>query len=243
MIVVQHADAVLTKRRRSLKHHAMRSGDRRKANMTSFSFPALARRALHMFRRAVPRTIGELRIGDAVELSQLQSMHDAARYRNGDQLDLPDFTLEVVLNHMQCFTSPNPDRIATVMSAAGDQVGYITYAVSPLFDKLYIFQINIDDAFRRQRYGLAIIHYLHSTYQLPIATFNEVGAARRFWAAARHMVASLGSSITAMSVGEMTRERARWKHLQPETDRLEQLISQRFLAGEDYQSAVGRGLE
>lgn len=211
--------------------------------MTSFSFPALARRALHVFRRAVPRSIGDLQIGDPVELSEPQSMPDAARYRNGDQLDLPEFILEVALNHMQCFTSPNPDRIATVMTAAGEQVGYITYAVSPLFDKLYIFQINIDATFRRQRYGLAIIHYLHSTYQLPIATFNEVGAARRFWAAARHMVASLGSSITAMSVGEMTHERARWRHLQPETDRLEQLISQRFLAGEDYQSAVGRGLE
>ena len=210
--------------------------------MTSFSLPALARRALHVFRRAVPKNIGELRIGDPVELSELQSTHDAARYRHCDQLDLPDFTLEVALNHMQCFTSPNPDRIATVMTAAGEQVGYITYAVSPLFDKLYIFQINIDATFRRQRYGLAIIHYLHCTYKLPIATFNEVGTARRFWAAARHMVASLGSSITAMSVGEMTHERARWKHLQPETDRLEQLISQRFLAGEDYQSAVGRGL-
>ena len=211
--------------------------------MTSFSLPALARRALHVFRRAVPKNIGELRIGDPVELSELQSTHDAARYRHCDQLDLPDFTLEVALNHMQCFTSPNPDRIATVISAAGDQVGYMTYAVSPLFDKLYIFQIKIDATFRRQRYGLAIIHYLHCTYKLPIATFNEVGTARRFWAAARHMVASLGSSITAMSVGEMTHERARWKHLQPETDRLEQLISQRFLAGEDYQSAVGRGLE
>lgn len=210
--------------------------------MTSFSLPALARRALHVFRRAVPKNIGELRIGDPVELSELQSTHDAARYRHCDQLDLPDFTLEVALNHMQCFTSPNPDRIATVISAAGDQVGYMTYAVSPLFDKLYIFQIKIDATFRRQRYGLAIIHYLHCTYKLPIATFNEVGTARRFWAAARHMVASLGSSITAMSVGEMTHERARWKHLQPETDRLEQLISQRFLAGEDYQSAVGRGL-
>lgn len=209
--------------------------------MTSFSFLALARRALYVFSRAVPRSIGDLRIFDPLEQSEMQSMPDPARYRNCNELDLPHFTMEVALNHMQCFTSPNPDRIATVASAAGDQVGYISYAVSPLFDRVYIFQIKIDEPFRRQRYGLAIIKYLHSTYQLPIVTFNEVGSARRFWAATRHMVASLGSSITAMSVGEMNQERARWRHLQPETDRLEQLINQRFLAGEGYQSAVGRG--
>ncbi|MDQ1812045.1 GNAT family N-acetyltransferase [Massilia sp. CCM 9210] len=144
---------------------------------------------------------------------------------------------------MKCFTSPNPDQQASVYAKDGARVGYVTYALSPLFDMVYIFDIGIDEAFRRQGYGLAVIHHLVSTYQLPLTTIKEVYAAHMFWAAARELAMLNGSSISTISVSEMKQEQARWEHLRPAMIRLEDLITQRFIQGESFESAVGRGLD
>ena len=142
---------------------------------------------------------------------------------------LPEIDLDVFLNHMKCFTSPSPDQKATVYSKDGARVGYVTYAVSLLYDMVYIFDIGIDEAFQRQGYALAVIGHLVLTYRLPLTTIKEVYAAHTFWAAARELAMLNDSSISTISVSEMNQERARWDHLRPEMIRLEDLITQRFI--------------
>lgn len=210
--------------------------------MKTLNLGALARYVTHTVSRFARHEGGDPQVCDPVRLSDAPGMPDPLCYTNSGALGLPSFTLQVAFNHAKCMTSPNPNRNATVLGHDGGRVGYVSYAVSPLFDRLYLFKIEIDEAFRRQRYGLAIIRYLVSHYQLPLTTIHELGKSHMFWAAARHMLAPLGCAITTISFSEMDQEGVRWRHLQPEIDRLEQMINQRFLAGEDYASAVGRGL-
>lgn len=47
----------------------------------------------------------------------------------------------------------------------------------------------------------------------------------------------------SLSVGDMNPEKSRWGHLQPQADQLERVITERLMRGEDYEQAVGRGLD
>lgn len=156
-----------------------------------------------------------------------------------DAKQLPYIEIETSANHHKSFTAPNPDIKATVYSSDRTAVGHVTYAVSPLFDKLYIFNITIQDANRRQGFGLAVMAYLATTYRLPITTIKEVFSASGFWRAAR-----LASSvpIETLSISEMDAERERWAHLKPLMGQLDILISDRFSNRESWETAVGRGL-
>jgi len=152
---------------------------------------------------------------------------------------LPFIEIETSANHHKSFTAPNPDITATVYSSSRVVVGYVTYAVSPLFDKVYIFDIKIYDAYRRQGFGLAVIAHLATTYRLPITTIKEVFSASGFWSAAR----LAGGPIKTLSISEMDPERERWAHLKPLMDQLEAMISDRlFSKRESWEAAVGRGL-
>ncbi|NVM76865.1 hypothetical protein FHW83_002666 [Duganella sp. SG902] len=109
-----------------------------------------------------------------------------------------------------------------------------------MLKKLYIFNITIQDANRRQGFGLAVMAYLATTYRLPITTIKEVFSASGFWRAAR--LAS-GAPIETLSISEMDAERERWFPLKPLTDQLDVLISDRlFNKRESWETAVGRGL-
>ncbi|MYN26971.1 GNAT family N-acetyltransferase [Duganella levis] len=152
---------------------------------------------------------------------------------------LRSIEIETSMNHYKSFTAPNPDIKATIYSSDQVVVGQVTYAVSPLFDKLYIFDITIHDAFRRQGFGLAVIAYLANTHRLPMATIKEVLSASGFWRAAR--LAS--GPIETLSLSEMDLERERWAHLKPLVDQLDSLISDRLSnKRESWEIAVGRGL-
>lgn len=151
----------------------------------------------------------------------------------------PHIEIETSTNHYKSFTAPNPDIKATVYSSDHIAVGSVTYAVSPLFDKIYIFDITIQDANRRQGFGLAVMEHLATTYRLPITTIKEVFSASGFWHAAR--LAS-SSPIENLSISEMDVESERWAHLKPVIDQLDNLISDRFSKHESWETAVGRGL-
>lgn len=152
---------------------------------------------------------------------------------------LPYIEIETSTNHYKSFTSPNPDIHATVYSSDRVPVGHITYAVSPLFDKLYIFDITIHDAYRRRGFGLALMAYLSTTYRLPITTIKEVSQARGFWHSARRA----GTRIDTLSFSEMDTEAARWAHLKTHADKLELLICDRLFKNRDaWEIAVGQGL-
>lgn len=165
------------------------------------------------------------------------AIHGKSGRALGEQL--PFIEVELSANHHKSFTAPNPDIKATVYSSSRVAVGHVTYAVSPLFDKLYIFDINIHDAYRRQGFGLAAMAYLAKTYHLPITTIKEVFSASGFWSAAR--LAS--GPIDTLSISEMDAERERWAHLKPLMDQLDAIISDRlFSKRESWEAAVGRGL-
>lgn len=156
---------------------------------------------------------------------------------------LPSIEVEIAMNHHKSFTSPNPDIKATVYSSDGAAVGRVTYAVSPLFDRLYIFDIAVHEPYRRHGFGLAIMAYLATAYRLPITTIKEVYSASAFWRAARLASSRSNQQIDTLSVGEMDTERARWAHLKPKIDQLDELISDRLFAmRESWEMAVGRGL-
>lgn len=177
---------------------------------------------------------------------QFWSTLDSSRAQVSDDVHsriLPTFSVVKTLNYLKAFTSPNPDVKATIIDVEEKVVGRVTYAVSPLHDRLYLFNIEVEEAYKRKGFGLAIVHYLLMTYQLPITTVKEVFSASDFWTAARKMAGKIGGTIATMSVSEMPDEAARWAYLKPENDRLEALITQRFLRGEAYESAVGRGLD
>ena len=155
----------------------------------------------------------------------------------------PHIEVEVATNHHKSFTSPNPDIKATVYSSDRTAVGEVTYAVSPLFDRLYIFNITVHAPYRRQGFGLAIIEYIAMTYDVPITTIKEVFSASEFWSAARYLYDRPNEKIETLSISEMDRERARWAHLKPHIDQLDEQISDRlFNKRESWESAIGRGL-
>ncbi|MCE3602813.1 GNAT family N-acetyltransferase [Massilia sp. P8910] len=203
---------------------------------------ALARRALHIFHCRAPACPDDPMTCDPTYCIAAARVAEPRRKKTGNVVR-PEIDLDVFLNHMKCFTSPSPDQQATVYAKDGARVGYVTYAMSPLFDMVYIFDIGIDEAFRRQGYALAVIRHLVLTYRMPLTTIKEVYAAHLFWAAARELAMLNDSSMSTISISEMNQEQARWEHLRPEMIRLENLIIQRFIQGESYESAVGRGLD
>lgn len=156
-------------------------------------------------------------------------------------VSLPAVSFQEAANFYKSFTSPNPDINAVVLDAAGHKVGRVTYAVSPLEDRLYLFQISIDQPSRRRGFGLAALVHIAQRYRLPIVPVKELYSP--FWSAARELKATDLQILGQLSVGDMDNEAERWSHLQPEIERLNQLITDRLsLHREPWDVAVGRGL-
>ncbi|OEZ63879.1 MULTISPECIES: hypothetical protein [unclassified Duganella] len=156
---------------------------------------------------------------------------------------LPPIEIEASANHHKSFTSPNPDIKATVYSSDRREVGRVIYAISPLFDRLYLFDITIHVPYRRQGFGLTIMDYLTTTYRLPITTIKELFSASEFWRSVREVSSQRNEKIETLSVSEMNEERERWAHLKPLIDQLDVLISDRLSSKlESWESAIGRGL-
>ncbi|MHA6884646.1 GNAT family N-acetyltransferase [Ralstonia pseudosolanacearum] len=156
---------------------------------------------------------------------------------------LPNIGVQASPNFYKAFTAPNPDFDATIHNAAGDQVGTATYALSPLSDRIYIFDIQIALEHRRCGYGTALLWHLARAYGQPITAVKELYSASSFWSAARQRKGD-GLVVTEpLSVSEMDVEAARWEHLRPAAERLERLIAERLTVHhEPWHVAVGRGL-
>jgi GNAT superfamily N-acetyltransferase len=157
---------------------------------------------------------------------------------------LPQITVNTMANYYKAFTAPNPDYEAVILNSTGDEVGTATYAVSPVFDRVYLFEIEITPEHRRQGYATAMLWHLAKTYGQPITAVKELYSANSFWTAARQLK-KVGLVVTMqLSVGDMDNEAARWQHLRSEAERLEKLISERLMVhNEPWHIAVGRGLD
>lgn len=144
----------------------------------------------------------------------------------------------VVEEYYRTFTSPNPNMQATIYNESGIKVGHGSYALSPLQDRVYFFRIEIAPNYRRAGYGLAFLTLIVKKYNLPIITIKEAFSASTFWDKARSLRLVSGT----LSVSEMDEEKQRWRHVNGEAKRLDELISERFDDGESWEEATGRGL-
>jgi len=141
------------------------------------------------------------------------------------------------------FASPNPDITATIQDSKDNAIGKVKYAISPLIDRIYLFEIEVDSVFRRRGFGLATLISLAKTYGLPMTVVHPISPALLFWETARKELSNSVPMTQSLSSSEMDAEQVRWNHLQPEIDKLEKAIAERFRRGESYEQAVGRGVD
>jgi hypothetical protein len=157
---------------------------------------------------------------------------------------LPPITVTATANYFRAWTSPNPDYRVTIANAEGVEIGTGCYAVSPLNDRVYVFEIEIAPEHRRRRYGTAFLWHLAQAHGQPVTAVKGLFSSHDFWHTARQL-ADTGLVVTAqLSPSEMDAEARRWGHLEAERERLHQLIIERlYTHREPWHVAVGRGLD
>lgn len=155
---------------------------------------------------------------------------------------LPIISESIILNYFKPLTAPNPDITVHINNHDGERVGTITYAISPINDTVYIYDIKIEREWRRKGYGLAILHSIHKKYSLPITPVHQTEVSRGFWDSVRRLK-SIGLILTDdISCQDMLDEKNRWLHLEPEILELESIISAR-MQFEEWGHATGRGVD
>jgi hypothetical protein len=106
---------------------------------------------------------------------------------------------------------PNPDQRLYFQNEYGDDVGYVSYAVSPLHDRLYIHKINVYEKMMRKGYGTAILKFLQDGYEVEICPIQPVSSAFDFWQHARSLkTINLGGEIGSTGIAA---ESKKWAHL------------------------------
>lgn len=157
---------------------------------------------------------------------------------------VPKITVDVTRYYYMTFTSPNPDVNVIIKNEADIEVGRACYAVSPLNDRVYIYEVEILDVHRRKGYGTALLLFLAQTYDLPITIIQELYSACSFWRFARGL-GSAGIKLTEqLSVSGMACEAERWAHLKPEAKKLQDAIFHRVAVGkQSWSEAKSYGLE
>jgi hypothetical protein len=141
---------------------------------------------------------------------------------------LPSLSISETANYYKAFTLPNPDYKVNITNSTDELIGTATYAVSPLFDCVYIFDIRVNQSWQRRGYATAFILYLTNKYGLPITAIKELGSASYFWNYIRRLK-DVGIIVTdPLSIGEMDMESLRWEHLQHEAERVNKIITDRL---------------
>jgi hypothetical protein len=171
----------------------------------------------------------------AAQIVELRALRAARRLR-----DLPRIAVSQRANFCYAFTWPNPDLTAVVRGASGNLVGEMTYAISPLKDRVYIFDIRVEALLRRKGYGLAMLRWLATTYDIPMTPIKEIISAKPFWNEARRLCQKCFTVTNGLAVSDMQGEAARWGHLKLEAHRLIRMhagtIDTRSLSVEDLGS-------
>lgn len=127
---------------------------------------------------------------------------------------LPSIELREQLDYFMAWARPEPLRHAGIHAGDGRQVGTVSYSVSPLRDRVYVFEIKTTE--RRQGYGLQAVLAVAERYDMPVTPVHIVGSAIGFWEAAGRHLALHGRCLTdEVRCSEMDREAAKWAHLRP----------------------------
>ncbi|WP_432262971.1 GNAT family N-acetyltransferase [Cupriavidus sp. TMH.W2] len=155
---------------------------------------------------------------------------------------LPPLVVKAAADHFRVVTAPSPEFRATLHNGASEEVGTAKYGLSPLGDRVYVYDIRVPPAHQRCGYATALLWYLAREYGRPITPVQELHAASGFWNAARAL-AGAGVVVTE-PVWDLEAEAARWAHLRPDAERLaEQILERLHVRREPWQVAVGRGLD
>lgn len=156
---------------------------------------------------------------------------------------LPSITVKETHKFYRTFTGPNPDNRASIYNEVGDCVGSAVYGVSPLFDRVYIYQIEINQKYWRNGFATAFLAYLTRNYHQPITAVKELERSYSFWDVVRKFSGEAFSVTKELTVTDMMREGKLWSHLKPEAERLDKVIEARLSNGEPWELAISRGFD
>lgn len=156
---------------------------------------------------------------------------------------LPRITVKETHKFYRTFTSPNPNNQSCIYNENGARVGSVVYGVSPLFDRIYIYQIEIDKEHRRKGFATAFLMYLTRNHDQPITAVKELERSYSFWDTARKFSGIVFTVTDELTVSDMSLEGKRWEHLKSESERLDQLIEARLINNEPWEIATSRGFD
>ena len=112
--------------------------------------------------------------------------------------------------------APNPDITSDILRADGLKIGYVKYAVSPLFNCVFLNHIQIDQLYRRKGYGSAAIRNLARLHGLPVTPVGVTDTARAFYGKARGCQSLL---TVDLDQAELVEECKKWKDPFPQVVR------------------------
>jgi hypothetical protein len=82
---------------------------------------------------------------------------------------------------------PNPFRYRKYQDKEGQRFANVNIGISPLKDKVYIFDIKVDEDRQRKGFGLAILKSLYDEFNSPLVAIKELHSAKPFWDKAREL--------------------------------------------------------
>lgn len=142
-------------------------------------------------------------------------------------------------------TLPAPTYQCRIFNEVRAVVGRASFGISPINDRVYLYDITVAQEWRRKRYGTSFLAYLHDTYHLPITPVHIISPALGFWRELRQHAQAEGWVITQELGSDLRDEAAkRWPHLLMYKDRMKEVILHRqSVLQEPYQVATSRGLD
>jgi len=167
----------------------------------------------------------------------------ARRVITGRPRRIAMLSLDAVPDYFGQFTGPAPTFNAALRSSEGVIVGHARYALSPLLDRWYVYDLTIEPDHQSKGFGAAFLIELVRQARVPISPVQETYLGSLFWNAARAWRLPGLDVWPQISAANLRGEAARWAHLSEESDRLHQAIIQRLGDGEPWRTATGRGLE
>lgn len=127
----------------------------------------------------------------------------------------------VILRTYQERWSPNTQQLTPfvdvcIYSADTELVGRLTYLLSPLNDRLYLYEILIFESFRKNGFGMAALAALSLTNNrtpiVPVKILNTQ-TARGFWNSVYRRSNHLFPIKEEIGLGDWIIEADRWRHL------------------------------
>ena len=169
-------------------------------------------------------------------------IRDFFQRRQRALLDVQARALQLVIDRSEpvrgnfCF--PGPDIDAAIQHQ-GEHIGRVWYGFSPLQDRLYIYDIEINSRYQGRGFGQVALWLLWSRNQLPLTPLYEVMRSHGFWAKVRKRFAAAGVTLTRdLRTGEQEVEQQRWQHLVSETDA--ERLNREYWEGEAAKLSAGQ---